>query len=160
SSERQLQPKLDDPLGIGKCEVIHNNGRDPPHLGRRHITVRKREVHVVEDIKKLSAELQVHALGDLGPLQDAKIRVEEPWPPQDIPPRISEGPYRIDGELRTIEPPQYLVPMRPAPVELCAATALIISSIRINGGEGVIRAAGHRKREAALSGQNGVDRPT
>src|SRR5438093_1284503 len=33
-------------------------------------------------------------------------------------------------------------------------------SVRINGGERIVGAAGHRKREAALSGQNRVDGPT
>jgi DNA primase len=33
-SKRQFQAKLDDPLGIGKSEVIHNNGCDPAHLSR------------------------------------------------------------------------------------------------------------------------------
>ena len=42
------------------------------------------EVHVVEQVEELGAELQAHALPDLCPLRGAEIHVEEARPAQDV----------------------------------------------------------------------------
>src|SRR5260370_9196542 len=100
-SEEKLERELDDARTPGRCD-------DPKVPTLRKVSVtevisRRTEVHVVEEIKELRAELQFHLLPDGEILDRAEVGLEKPGSPESVLPGVAERSDGVGHEFRGIE---------------------------------------------------------
>ena len=87
-SEHQFHCELNFSRGpeisTGKSRVD-----DLPESAGCCVQVRIAEIRVIEDIEKLSSELEVEPFGDLRIFGDVEIRIDEVWSDDRIAPHVS-----------------------------------------------------------------------
>src|SRR5713101_5879288 len=154
-SEEKLECELDDARTPSRSD-------DPEVSTLRKISVtevisRRAEVHVVEKVKELRAELQLHLLSNGEILDRTEVGLEESGSPESVLPGVSECSNCVGHEFRGIEITRNQLAVRTAGVELGIPGN--IGPVSPDAAKRVVLAAINRKRKSAAPGGNGIDEP-
>ena len=118
-SEEEFERELDNARTSGRRD--HSEVSALRNVAVTEVVSRASDVHVVEEVKELCAELQLHLLADGEILDRAEVSLEEPGSPQSVLSRVSERSDGVGHEFRGIEITRDQLPVRTTAVELCIA---------------------------------------
>ena len=141
----------------GSAHYISDGGR--VRIGRTES--RNVEVHVVQQIEELGAELKLHPLIDMELFESCHINIEEAWIRQHITRRVAECAGGIGGEKRGVEVLIHHLSVRSVPENCLADVAADkIGAIESHTGARILCAAVDRKTETVLPGVDAGDLPS
>src|SRR5213594_1468213 len=103
NSEQQLERELD--LARRCRRTVNGPARGGVLRARENHLIRVREIGVIENIERLSAELHIQALTDSDPLQKRRVDIEEPRSTKRPASHVPEGPLGGQDKSPRIEEP-------------------------------------------------------
>src|SRR5437660_488116 len=154
-SEEKLESELDDARTPGRCD--HPEVSTLCKVSVTEVISRRAEVYVVEKVKELRTELQLHLLADGEILDGAEVSLKEPGSPESVLPGVSECSDGIGHEFRGIEITRDQRAVRTAGIELGLPGN--IGTVAPDSAKRVVLAAVNRKWKSAAPRRNGIDQP-